>query len=463
MPDIEVEINPREAFRPYLMRHEARTRWAVIMSHRRSGKSFCGTQDLGFCGLTHRRLHLPENRRNLETAPLRYAYVAPTQTQAKDIIWGYFEQFFSQIPGTKLNQSELHVTLPTRARIRLYSGENYERMRGLYFDGVIMDEYDDIDPAAWGEVIRPTLSDYKGWATFTGTTKGKAALYRLLQAAMKRDDWYHLLLKASESGIIDQEELDEIRNDPEVTEDQYQQEYECNWNVSTPGAIFLQDMEKAWAQHRISNDVFHHEGLPVYSAFDIGLPANTKCWIFQPVGDKINFLGFMSGDKNLNTPARWAAWLTELSNSRGYSWGCHFLPHDGETVWRPSFKEAGLNNVEVLKRPVSKWDDVNEAKRMFNRVFIHETECDQGIRALEHWKTKEIRKQNHFTNEPEHLWSSHGSKAFSLAAWAIACGRTVNRAGQSRKPRRSGSIKVSMGSTRGTKSGGRGGKIRVTM
>ena len=58
------------------------------------------------------------------------------------------------------------------ATIRLYSGESYERMRGLYLDGVVIDEYADIDPAAWHSVIRPCLSDYNGWATFIGTPRG---------------------------------------------------------------------------------------------------------------------------------------------------------------------------------------------------------------------------------------------------------------------------------------------------
>jgi len=454
VPDINIEINPRKAFRGYLLRHQNNIRWAAMMAHRRSGKSFAGTQDLGSCGLTHRR-------KNMKLAPLRYGYVAPTQQQAKDIIWGYFEEFFSPIPGVKFNQSELHVTLPTRARIRLYSGENYERMRGIYLDGVVIDEIDDIDPVAWPTVIRPTLSDYKGWASFIGTTKGKGALYKFLMEAQKREDWFDLLLKASESGIIPQDELDEIRRDPAMTEEMYLQEYECDWNVATPGAIYLDDVEKARKQGRISDNIFHHEGLPVYSSFDIGLPANTKCWIFQPIGDKINYLCALTGDKALNTPAKWAALLTRLSNEKGWSFGCHFLPHDGETVWLPSFKEAGLNNSEVMPRPSSEWDDINEAKRMFNRIHINEKECEMGIMALEHWKTTEIRKKGHFTNKPEHFWSSHWCKAFALSAWAIACGRTVNKAGQSRKPRRNSNVKVDMGTTRGAKSGGRRRKINV--
>lgn len=428
MADIQIEINPRKAFRPYLRRHEAGLRWAGMMVHRRGGKSVAATQDMGACALTH-------TRKNLDMAVLRYAYVAPTQQQAEDIIWNYFEQFFGKIPGVKLNQQKLRVTMPNKATIRLYSGEQYERMRGLYFDGIVLDEYDDLDPVAWSTVIRPTLTDYKGWATFMGTPKGKAALHRILSDYEQRDECYSLRLPASESGIIDDEELADIRNDPEISDAQYRQEYELDVNVSTPGAIFQSDLLTAEEQGRVNDNVLHHEGIPVYSAFDVGLPANTKCWIFQIIGDRINFLQSLTGGVDLDTPAKWAALLTQLANEKGYSFGLHFLPHDGETSWRPTFKEAGLTNVEVLVRPSDKWDDINEAKRAFPRTFINRDDCQFGIRALEHWKTGLVKKSGHYTNDPEHGWSSHWCKAFSLAAWAIACGRCINKAGKSVKPR----------------------------
>jgi phage terminase large subunit len=76
-------------------------------------------------------------------------------------------------PGVEVRESELAVILPhNKARIRLYGLENYDRLRGGYLDGAMIDEAGDIDPRAWDEVIRPALSDRKGWATFIGTPKG---------------------------------------------------------------------------------------------------------------------------------------------------------------------------------------------------------------------------------------------------------------------------------------------------
>jgi hypothetical protein len=456
--DTTIVIKPREALKPYLSRKQ---RYACLVIHRRFGKTFGCIQDIGAKALTCKREHLPKSRRNLKSAPLRYAYIAPTREQAKDVAWAYMKEFFGVLPGVVINESELMVTLPNRARIRLYSGENYERMRGLYFDGIIMDEYADIDPSAWALVIRPCLSDYKGWATFIGTPKGKNAFYEVFKHAESDPEWYSLLLKASESGVLDEEELQDIQNDPNITRNQYLQEYECDFTIANPGAIFLDDVEQARKEGRISNDIAHVSGVPVYSVFDIGLPMNTKCWIFQVVGDKIKHLQMLSGSQTINTPSKWTNLLTDLGRQRNYSWGVHFLPHDGETVWRPSFVEAGMTNVEVLKRPPDEWDSINAAKRMFNRTFIHEDECAEGIRALENWSSKQVQKKQYWTNKPNHDMYSHPSTAFSYAAWAVSCGRCISGAGQNKANRRRASgVKVRMG-TRGVASGNRYNGINV--
>jgi len=432
---INIKINAREAFKEFL---KSEKRYSCLVVHRRAGKTFACIQKIGIAALTHKR-------RNMDVAPLRYAFIAPTRDQAEDVTWLYMENFFGEIPGAKLNKSKLSVTLPNGAYIRLYSGENYERMRGTYFDGVVMDEYADLPPEAWSLVVRPCLSDYGGWAVFIGTPKGKNAFYHAYTKAVENPDWFDMKLKASESGIIPPEELEEIKNDENITADQFEQEYECNFDISPEGAIYLKDVIKAYAEGRISEDVgLHHEGLPVYTAGDIGKDINTKFWYFQVVGDKINILMAVSGGPELNTPSKWAALHTRMANERGYSYGMHFLPHDGETVWLPAFKEAGLDNVEVLKRPQNTWDDINESLRMFGRVYINEPECSSGIRALEAWETKEIKKKSYWTNEPEHNWASHWGKGFAQVFWAIACGRTVNKAGKSLKAGRGRKINVEL-------------------
>lgn len=225
-----IEIRPRSAFREFL---RTAKRWCCLVVHRRGGKTYSSLQKLLFRAMTHKR----------PGPPTRYAYIAPTREQAKDIAWGYLKEFTAQIPGAVPNETDLKITFKDGMTIRLYSGENYERMRGLYFDGVVIDEPEDIDPIAWPSVIRPCLSDYKGWAIWIGTIKGKLGQWQRYLDATRDEDWFALLLKASESGIIPDDELQDLQKS--MHPDIYAQEYECDCRVSrcafTSDALNLQD------------------------------------------------------------------------------------------------------------------------------------------------------------------------------------------------------------------------------
>ena len=427
---IRIRINPREAFRPYLDRKQ---RWACMVIHRRGGKTFACIQDLLKHALTHKR----------PGPPLRYAYMAPTREQAKDIAWGYVKIFFSQIPGITINEADLKVTLADGQSIRLYSGESYERMRGLYFDGVVIDEFADIDPAAWHSVIRPCLTDYKGWASFIGTPKGRNQFWKIFKNAVTDPDWFTLVLKASESEIIPTDELNDIkRSTPSHI---FEQEYEVSFAVGRPGAIYSKQIEEARVSKRISHDILWFKELPVYSAFDVGAPFNQKCWLFQLCGDRINFLEALSGDDDCKTPADWADRLRK----KQYSYGSHFLPHDACSenggLWQDGFKRAGLTHIVGVPRQVSVWDGINLAIDAFPRVHCNAGGCDVGLEALDAYHSKEERDGVTITDVPVHDWSSHFSDAFSLAHQAIQKGLVVDRSAIATRPRNRAGNKVISG------------------
>lgn len=418
-PRIIIELEPRDKFRAYLERKE---RWACLVVHRRGGKTFACIQDLLHRALTHKR----------EGPALRYAYLAPTRDQTKDIAWGYLKAFTAQIPGVKINEADLQVTLPNRSTIRLYSGEAYERLRGIYLDGVVIDEYADIDPQAWFAVIRPCLSDYQGWATFIGTPKGRNAFWRLWEDACREESWFTLMLKASESGILNATELQDIRKG--TPSHIFEQEYECSFAVGRPGAIYSKSIEEARSQKRISDDVLWFKEMPVYTSFDVGAPLNQRCWIWQMVGDRINFLESLSGDDNCKTPADWA---NRLKNKQ-YGYGGHFIPHDAAMVngglWEQSLKTAGLNNVVAVPRQHSVWDGINLALDAFPRIHFNDSGCRSGLESLDAYHSKEERDGVTIKNVPVHDWASHGADSFSLSHQAIRAGLVVDRSAIPRRP-----------------------------
>ena len=380
-----------------------------MVVHRRAGKTFCCIQDLILRALTHTR----------PGPPLRYAYVAPTRDQAKDITWSYLKQFLKQIPGVRINEADLLVTLPNEASIRLYSGDSYERMRGLYFDGIVVDEFGDIDPAAWHAVMRPCLLDYTGWATFIGTPKGRNHFWRLWSEALKDPAWFTLILRASDSGILPESELSE---------------YECSFAVGRPGAIYASQLEAARAAKRVSEDVMWFKELPVYTSWDVGAPQNQKLWIWQLVGDRINYLESLSGGETRKTPADWAGCL----KAKLYAYGAHFIPHDASAqnggLWEDALGVAGLSNVVAVPRQHSVWDGINLAQDAFPRTFFNASGCGDGIEALDAYHAKEERDGVTIKDVPVHDWASHFSDAFSPSHQAIKHGLVVDRSAIARRP-----------------------------
>lgn len=394
-----------------------------MVVHRRGGKTFVCIQDLLLRAMTFNR----------PGPPLRYAYIAPTRDQAKDIAWGYVTEFFGSIPGVKINQAELLVTLPNKATLRLYSGDNYERMRGLYLDGAVIDEPADIDPAAWHSVIRPCLSDYNGWATFIGTPKGRNQFWRTWEHALGDSSWFTLLLKASESNILSQKELSDIRRS--IPSHIYEQEYECSFAVGRPGAIYSKQLEEARQKKRISNEVLWFKELPVYTSFDVGAPVNQKVWIWQMVGDRINYLEALSGDQDCKTPADWSARL----KAKQYAYGSHFIPHDAASehggLWQDGLATAGLSNVVAVPVQHFIWDGINLALDAFPRVHFNLDGCSDGIEALDAYHSKEERDGATIKDVPVHDWASHYSDAFSLSHQAIKKGLVIDRSAIPKNPK----------------------------
>ena len=148
--EIIIPYSPRDAFKKFHRRSE---RWACLVAHRRAGKTVACINDLI-------RRAFAESK-----TEARYAYIAPFYSQAKSIAWDYLLKF-SEPVRVNANASELWVELLNGARIRLFGADNPDALRGLYLDGVILDEYADMRPRVWGEIIRPLLADREGWAVF---------------------------------------------------------------------------------------------------------------------------------------------------------------------------------------------------------------------------------------------------------------------------------------------------------
>lgn len=385
--------------------HRDGTRFKVVVIHRRGGKTVGAVMDM-----------LDHAIRATNERP-RYAYIAPYYKQAKAVAWDYLKAFALKIPGAQANESELRVDLPNGARIQLYGADNYDALRGIYLDGVVLDEFGDMDPRAWAEVIRPALSDRQGWATFIGTPKGQNTFYELYQHAKEAEGWSARMLKASESGLVAEDELRDAR--AVMTEDQYAQEFECSFEAAIPGAYYAKLIAEAEEDGRISNVPFD-PAVPVYTAWDLGIGDSTAIWFAQVLGREVRLIDYYEASGvGLD---HYVARLKEGRRAR-YTYAEHWLPHDAD------HKElsTGRSRIETLRNlgmearvlPVARVEDgINAVRLLLPRVWIDKERCAEGIKALKHYRSEWDEKRKVLRPRPLHDWSSHGADAMRYFAQA---------------------------------------------
>ena len=225
-------------FKPHLFQREAKaaidaSRFTVLVCHRRWGKTVFAVMELILAALFSTK------------QDFRGGYVAPFRKQAKDVSWDYFKKYAKVIPGIAFNETELTATFPNGARVTLYGADNADSLRGLYFDYAVLDEVADMKPYVWGEVIRPALADRQGRCLFIGTPKGMNLFFELYNRGnSKMNGWNSLVYRASDTKDkipwITGEELDNARAD--MTDAQYRQEMECDFNASCDNTLITLDL-----------------------------------------------------------------------------------------------------------------------------------------------------------------------------------------------------------------------------
>lgn len=414
MQTITIPYSPRPLQRT--LHNEMRSkRWGVVVCHRRFGKTVWAIN------------HILRDAILSQEANPRYAYMAPTYRQAKNVAWDYLKQFAGEIPGVRFHETELRCDLPTGARISLLGAENPDSLRGIYLDGCVMDEVAQMPENVFPEVIRPALSDRKGWAVFVGTPMGHNAFFDLYEQARSSDEWLTAVYRASETGLLDDEELDAAR--AMMSADQYAQEFECSWNANVPGSIYGKELEASVEAGRICN-VPYDPSVPVDTWFDLGIGDSTAVWFTQSVGRAIHVIDFYE-NRNEGLPH-----YCHVLNSKGYLYGTHNAPHDIEVRELGSGKsrretayDLGLNFRVVPKLPLE--DGIHAAQMIIPRCWFDRDACKVGLEALRHYHRAYNERTRSFRSSPVHDWSSHAADAWRYFAVGLREARDNGRPPQS--------------------------------
>lgn len=392
--------------------HKQRTRFCVLLCHRRFGKTVAAVNDLLRQALRSRR------------ADWRAAYMAPYLGQAKTVAWDYVRTFAGAIPGVKFNETELRCDLPNGARIRLFGTENADALRGMYLDDLVLDEPADMPREVWTRVLRPMLADRKGRALFTGTPCGTDNLLHDLWEQAGREIaginnakvskhplWSRFRYPASETGYIDADEIAAARTS--MTEDDFAQEFECSFAAGVRGAYYSSDMERLDAAGRICS-IDHDPALPVHTAWDLGMDDATAIWFFQVARDGWRMIDYYEASgEGLTHYAR-------ILQQRPYVYGTHIAPHDIRVrelgTGKSRQESAAALGIRFGVAPnLSLADGIHAVRMGLPKMWFDAGRCAHGLRALKAYRKRWRAREESFSGQPLHDWTSHAADALRYA------------------------------------------------
>jgi hypothetical protein len=239
----------------------------------------------------------------------------------------------------------------------------------------------------------------------------------MYQTAASSPDWYIKVLRASQTGILDKAELEDAAKT--MTQDQYLQEFECDFESAILGAYYGKEMRQLTDGGRIT-DVEYDPLFPVHTAWDLGYSDDTAIWWYQVVHGEIRLLDYHSS--NGQPVAFYAGIIQSREEERGYTYGTHWLPHDARAKTlssnRSVIEQLGdkipLKTIKIT--PNLKLQDGIQASRLALTRAWFDHKCTDGIECLRQYQREYDEDKKVFRDKPRHDWTSHGADAFRYLA-----------------------------------------------
>ena len=407
--ELVLDYRAREQFLGF---HKRAARFACIVTHRRAGKTVACINELQHAAIACARLRG------------RFAYLSPYLKQSKTVAWDYLRGAVAPFldKGARVHESELRVDYPGGGQVRLYGADNPDALRGIYLDGVVLDEYADMDARVWAGIIRPALADRAGWAVFIGTPKGRNAFFALWRRAQSEANWFSLMLKASDTGLIAANELNLARRD--LSEEQYAQEFECSFEAAVVGAYYGKLMARAEEERRVGR-VPHDPAAPVWTSWDLGMRDATAIWFAQAIGRELRIIDYYEG-----CGVDLGHYVRELA-AKPYVYAGHIVPHDAQAKELGTGKsrlevlaQLGLKNITLA--PMHRIEDGINAVRVFiPKCWFDAQKRARGIDALKLYRAEIDERRADPSGapllkpHPVHDWTSHAADSFRYLALTL--------------------------------------------
>lgn len=313
------------------------------------------------------------------------AYIAPTYAQARDIAWQELKKVAAPAIN-KINESRLEITLNTNkggtSVISLRGWESIETLRGQKYHLIVVDEIASMRNwlSNWQEVIRPTLTDFKGEALFISTPKGFNHFYDIFNLEHKDTDYKSFHFTSYDNPHIPFEELEKAKQ--ELTEDRFAQEYLADFR-KTEGLVYKEFNR----QRHVYTDAVYNP-IDRLAGIDWGWTNPAASHLIEKDTDRHYWIS-NEYYKTGKTTEEIVEHVKSLRPTKVY-------PDPAEPDRNDIARKLGLNIREVSKDIEAGIVTIQELFKQ-NRIHIH-TSCVHLINELETYSYPE-KKPEHNENE----------------------------------------------------------------
>ncbi len=353
-------------------------------------------------------------------------YVFPTYASAKRNLWDAissdsvpFREFIPPEVIASVNSSEMKITFVNGSILQVVGGkEHATSIRGSNPYGVIMSEYAYYDSGEILDTISPILAANNGWLVIISTPNGKNHQYALHQLVKDMPNWFVYVKKTSDIQHISQEHLAFER--ARMSEEKYQQEYECSYSRGVDGAIYGRALQRLEQAGQITH-VAWEPGLLVHTVWDIGLNDTNVILFFNTVGDGtiIRLIDCYS-NHGLGLDH-----YVKIINDKPYTYGKHFAPHDlmvrewgnGGITRYEKARQLGITFTVLPQADLQ--DGIENVLTHFPKFWIDAEKCKSLVNALENYYRQWDETKQLYGSKPVHNWASHWADAVRYLCQAI--------------------------------------------
>jgi hypothetical protein len=331
----------------------------------------------------------------------------------------------------------MFIRLKCQSTWQLIGSDRFDKTVGSGPAGIVYSEWALANPSAWA-YHRPMLEENGGWALFITTPRGRNHAKDMYDMAVRSPKWFAEVSTIHDTEALSREQLDESLAEyvSLYGEDEgrafFEQEYLCSFNAAILGAYYAREMLSVRAEGRIA-EVEALPGVPVHTAWDIGVRDDTSIWWWQIQGTQVVLLdchsenhGHLESFAELDYQKRqehgWPRWRDKKSGE----WSTiDWVPHDAAVrEWGTTGGRSRLETMQLLGlNPrlcpnMRKLDGINAARRTLPRCVFHPRCEEYGIPALEQYARDWDDDKKVFRNDDNHNWASHASDAFRYLALA---------------------------------------------